>query len=112
MSTWIAVLGVGLGSFALRFAPMVLGARVTESDAVQRSADLAGTAALAALVATALRFHSTGAGPGELVAVAAATAVGAALAHRGRPMPVVLIAGMAAYWAAYWAAHLPLSPIS
>lgn len=112
MSTWIAVLGVGLGSFALRFAPLVLGARVTESDAVQRSADLAGTAALAALVTTALRSHGTGGGLGELVAVAAAAAVGAALAHRGRSMPVVLIAGMAAYWAVHWAAAVPLSPIS
>jgi branched-subunit amino acid transport protein len=99
VTTWAAVLAVALGSFALRYVPLVLGGRLASSPAARRVVDLAGASALAALVAAAVRAQAAGARPGSPVAVLAAVAVGAVLCHRGRSMPVVLVAGLVTSWA-------------
>jgi branched-subunit amino acid transport protein len=49
--TWLAILGAGLGCYALKLAGLSLPARVLEHPVVERVADLIPVALLAALVA-------------------------------------------------------------
>jgi branched-subunit amino acid transport protein len=94
MTTWLVVLAVGAGSYAFRALPFFVPGRWRESPAVERTLAHAGTAALAALVASGLRHGvDTGHGAGFLVAGAVAVVV----AVRGGSMPRVLLAGALAY---------------
>lgn len=92
MSTWFAVLGVGVGSYLLRLVPLLALGEATLSPAVQRRINHAGTAALTAIVVTALR-HPTGHGVGTTLACIA----GAAVAVRGVSMPRMLVVGAGVY---------------
>ncbi|HYN71343.1 MAG TPA: AzlD domain-containing protein [Nakamurella sp.] len=61
MTTWIAVLVAGLGSYAFRVAPLLLGNRLRLRERTQdilRHAGMGGIAAL--LVSSILGFGSTG----------------------------------------------------
>jgi len=95
--TWIAVLAVGLGSYAFRLAPLLLGSRLQLRQRPQdilRHAGMGGMAAL--LVSSVVGFGASG----SLAAIAsagAATAIAAVVAWRGRSMAVVVLAGGAVY---------------
>ena len=60
MTTWIAVAGVGLGSYALRLLPMLLGDRVRWASPVDRAISNAGLAALTALVIAGVQHRRSG----------------------------------------------------
>jgi branched-subunit amino acid transport protein len=94
MTTWLAVLGAGLGSYALRLIPLLLAGRVAWPEWVDEGLQHAGRAAVTYLVVTALvGVVSTG------VATAAGAVVGAAtalvLGLRGHRLAIVFIASLA-----------------
>jgi branched-subunit amino acid transport protein len=101
MSTWLAIAGVGAGSYLLRLIPLLALREATWSPTVQRRIGHAGTAALMAIVVAAVR-HPTGDG----AATALGCVVGAAVAVRGGSMPRMLLAGGAVYAAIVSAALL------
>jgi branched-subunit amino acid transport protein len=94
VSTWLAVAGVGAGSYLLRLVPLLALGRTTLSAPAQRRINHAGTAALTAIVVGGLR-HPAGHGVGTALACAA----GAAVAVRGASMPRMLLVGGAVYLA-------------
>jgi branched-subunit amino acid transport protein len=94
MSTWIVILGVGGGSFLLRVLPLSLAARAGVSERFDRVLRHAGTAALAALLATSFD-HSAHAG--NDVALAGAMGGALVLSLRGASMPRVVAVGAATY---------------
>ncbi|GAB3867940.1 AzlD domain-containing protein [Dactylosporangium cerinum] len=87
--SWIAIIVLGVGTYALRFAGPVLRSRITVSPAVGRYLTLAAVALLAALIGTAALLNGT-----EFVGIArpAGVAVGAVLAWRKLPFVVVVVA--------------------
>lgn len=91
MSTWIVMIAVGVGSYALRLVPVVVGGRWIASARVERAIAHAGTAALAALVAAGLRRDAGG--PADALALALMVVVALVLAVRGASLPRVLLAG-------------------
>jgi len=97
VTTWIAVLLVGLGSYAFRVAPLLLGTRLQWRKPTQdilRHAGMGGIAAL--LVSSVVGFGSTG-GPGAAASAVVAVAAAAVVALRGRSMTLVVLAGGAVY---------------
>lgn len=98
MTVLLAVAVVGVGSLALRLAPILGSERLPER--VSRAAGRAGLAVLAALVVRSVVTHQDAslAGPAvaPLVAVVA-VGLGLFLAHRGRSVLTTVAAGAAAY---------------
>jgi branched-subunit amino acid transport protein len=95
VTTWIALLVVGAGSYAFRSLPLFVGRFATPTPRTRRLVGDAGLAAIVALVAGSLRHHADAWGPAHGVVAAAALAVTAGLSARGRPFPVALGAGLA-----------------
>ena len=99
--TWIVIVAVGVGSYVLRVLPLFVGGKYLASPRAERIIAHAGTAALAALIATGLdrsADSATGFAP-----TWASGAAALAVAVRGGSMQRVLGAGAVAY-AAMWAA--------
>jgi branched-subunit amino acid transport protein len=91
---WIAVLGVGLGSYFLRLVPLLVLGRVRLGAGTEQLIGRAGLAAIAALIAVSTRSAAHGpAAPAVLAAVAAGTVVAA----RGASMLRIVIAGGLVY---------------
>lgn len=96
MTMWLAVLVLGLGSFALRVAPFLLGDRVHPSRRTELLLRHAAVAAVTALIVTGIR----GAGQGDLgltVVVTVALAAALALAAADRSMGLVILGGLLVY---------------
>lgn len=99
MTTFGAVLLVGLGTFASRAVFIVGLANRRIPEPILRTLEYVAPATLAALIASMLTAESGGAvGVAELVGLAAAVVC----ALRTRNLTVVLVAGMAAYWLVRW----------
>lgn len=88
----LAVLALGVGTFAFRFAGPVLRARVELSPHVERLAAMAAVVLLGALVATSALLDGA-----EFAGVArpAGVVVGGVLAWRRAPFVVVVVAAAA-----------------
>lgn len=97
MSAWIAVLAIGAGSYLFRFVPLVALANRALPPTVDRALRHAGTAALAALIGSSLTQHRSSYGTAAAIAFVAALGVGVALSVRRRPLPLVLLCGLATY---------------
>ena len=93
--TWIVMLSVGLGSYMLRALPLFVGERWLASPKVERLISHAGSAALAALIATGLRRAAVT--TDETVAVVLAAGTALAMTIRGGSMQRVLVAGALVY---------------
>jgi branched-subunit amino acid transport protein len=98
MTTWIAVACVGLGSYALRLLPLLVGDRVRWPCPVDRATGHAGLAALTALVIAGVQHHDGGGRPGATLWALTAVIAGAVVASRGRSMLWVVAAGLGGYW--------------
>jgi branched-subunit amino acid transport protein len=86
------ILALGVGTYTMRLAGVLLGDRLELSDSLQRLLPMAAVALLAALASTAaLTEHAGFAG----FARPAGVAVGALLAWRRAPFVVVVIAAAA-----------------
>jgi branched-subunit amino acid transport protein len=97
MNTWLAVVLVGLGSYALRLAPLLLTQWFTWPDPVHRGLQHAGTAALAYLV-VAPALDEARVGWPQAAGVAAGVLIGMALALRGHRAVWVIAAGLGTAW--------------
>jgi branched-subunit amino acid transport protein len=94
MTVWIALLGVGLGSYAFRAVPLFVLARTPLSPRTEELVGRAGLAAITALIVLSTRSAATGgAAPATLAAVGGATV----LAARGARLPAVVALGGALY---------------
>jgi branched-subunit amino acid transport protein len=105
MNTWLAVVLVGLSSYALRLMPLLLAQRLTWPDPVDRGLRHAGTAALVYLVVTPTMDQARIGWP-EAAGVGAGILVGLVLALRGHRAISVIAAGLVAAWLATAAAGL------
>jgi branched-subunit amino acid transport protein len=87
--SWIAIVVLAVGTYALRYAGPVLRDKITVSEAVRRYLALAAVALLAALIGTAALLDGT-----HFVGIArpAGVLVGAVLAWRKAPFVVVVVA--------------------
>jgi branched-subunit amino acid transport protein len=98
MTTWIALAVVAVGSYVLRFVPLVALDRFTPPPVVERALSYAGPSAMAALTVGALAHqdHVTGS---TAAALAAGTSlvVATLLTLRGRPFLVAGGAALAAF---------------
>jgi branched-subunit amino acid transport protein len=102
--TWAVIAAVGLGSYLLRALPLHLGERLTTSPRIERTIAHAGTAALAALIATGLRPDAVA--TGETATTMAAAGVALVVALRGGSLLKVLLWGGAAAAVAWSALSL------
>ncbi|GGM39748.1 AzlD domain-containing protein [Dactylosporangium sucinum] len=87
--SWVVILALAGGTYALRLAGPVLRDRLSVSETVKRYLTLAAVALLAALIGTAALLDGT-----EFVGIArpAGVVVGAVLAWRRAPFVVVVVA--------------------
>jgi branched-subunit amino acid transport protein len=104
VTTWLVMTAVGVGSYVLRAAPVVLDARWLRSRRVEQAIAHAGTAALAALIAVGLRRSATS--PTDTMTVGVAAATAALVAVRGAKLHKVLLAGAVAHAAVLGALRL------
>jgi branched-subunit amino acid transport protein len=98
MTTWIAMVGVGLGSYLLRFTPLAQPRREPWPPPLDRAIRRAALAVLTALVVSGLQHHGTDGGSvGTLLAAAAAVA-SLVVARRRGSMVAAVSAGLVTYW--------------
>jgi branched-subunit amino acid transport protein len=97
MTSWIAVLVVGLGSYSFRVAPLLIGARLRLGARTQDVLRHAGMGGIAALLVTSVVGFGTSGGIVAVASAVGAVAVAAAVALRGRSMTLVVLAGGAVY---------------
>jgi branched-subunit amino acid transport protein len=95
MTTWLVILAVGAGSYALRVLPLLLDGRWPTAPAFERAMAHAGTAGLAALAAVAFDHEATT--PRALAGLAVAAVAALVIAVRGGSMLRVMVAGAGAY---------------
>ena len=99
MSMWLAILLVGLGSYALRVVPMLLGERVRLSDQLDATLRHAAIGAMTGLlVLGALQTAADPFSP-DALAVGLALAVSLAVGLSERPMLLVVLSGGVTYGA-------------
>lgn len=97
MTTWIAVLVAGFGSYAFRVAPMLLGNRLRLGERTQNMLRHAGMGGMTALLVTSILGFGSQGGPGAIAAVLVAVGVAALVAWGGRSITLVVLAGSACY---------------
>ena len=97
MTTWIAVLVAGLGSYAFRMGPLLLGNRLRLSEHSHYILRHAGMGGMAALLASSILGFGSAGGAGAIAAVLVAVVAAGLVAWRGRSMTVVVLAGSALY---------------
>jgi hypothetical protein len=96
MTTWFAVVAVGLLSYAFRAVPLFSRRLANPGPRVAAFIADAGTASVTAIVVMALRADLVRFDEHALV-VMGAFATGMVVAFRNRTLPVVVSSGMAAY---------------
>lgn len=94
---WLAVVLTGLGSYAFRVVPILLGERIQLSDRAEATLRHAGVGSLTALLVLGVRQLTTDPTGPNPIAVAVALASSASVAMLGRRMPLVVLCGGAAY---------------
>jgi branched-subunit amino acid transport protein len=92
--TWLAIVAVGLGSFAFRLGPLLLFQRISLSERGDRLVRQAGLSAIVALIVVSTRNEATGR---VAVPTILAVAVGTVLAARGASMVRLLVWGGGVY---------------
>ena len=95
--TWIAVIVVGVGSFAFRAIPLILGPRLRLSRRTQDVLRHTGMGGITALLVISLLGIGTAGGTTTALSAVAAVAVATVVARRGRSMALVMLAGGAGY---------------
>jgi branched-subunit amino acid transport protein len=98
MTAWVAVLGAGIATYLLRWAPARWATTHEVPERLRRGLTFVAPAAFAALAAPAVVVPTGAAAP----AVARVLAIGVALpvARVTRSTPVTLVAGLTVLWLA------------
>jgi branched-subunit amino acid transport protein len=99
VSTWVAVLAVGGGSYLARLLPLLVRRAAETGPRVQRRLGYAGVAAITALVAAALRHHTDATGWADGVAALVATGIATVLSRQGRSFLLAVGVALVAYLA-------------
>jgi branched-subunit amino acid transport protein len=97
---WLAIVGVGLGSYLLRAIPLIVLPRVSVPPAFDRVVRHAGLAAITALLVASM----TGPTNGDLLPTLIAAVVASGVAIRGASMVIVVSIGALVYAAVLLAA--------
>ncbi len=100
MLTWMAVALAGLGSYAMRLAPLIRGERLAMGERTQHVLRHAGMGAVAALVVHSVMGAIHGGDLAGAIPTLAAVAAVAVLTFRGRSMTPALIAGAVVFFGA------------
>ena len=106
MSMWLAIVLVGLGSYALRVFPLLLGEHLRLPQRVEAMLRDAAVAAMTALMVLGVKsVGSEPFGPGAL-ALGLAIATSGTVALVGRSMPLVVLSGAVTYGLAVGVLHV------
>lgn len=106
MSMWLAVVLVGLGSYAFRVIPLLLGEQMRLLERAEATLRHAAVGAMTALmVLGVMRFATEPFGP-DTCALVLALATSGTVALVGRSMPAVVLCGGVAYGLAFGAFRL------
>ncbi|MEM9036363.1 MAG: AzlD domain-containing protein [Actinomycetota bacterium] len=97
MTTWIAILAVGAGSYAFRSGPLVLVAERGLRPQLQRMLGFVGPAVLGAILVSSL-FVSGGSATWPGVASLAAVVVAFVAVRRTGNVAHALLAGLPVFW--------------
>lgn len=97
MTMWLAIGLVGLGSYAIRVAPLLLGERLRVPDRGDAVLRHAAVGAMTALLVLGVQRVTTDPLSGDALAMAAALAIAGTVAVLGRPLPLVVGFGGLAY---------------
>ena len=103
---WIAVLIAGLGSYALRAVPLILGPRLRVPQRTQDVLRHAGIGGITALLVTSVAAIGTAGGATNALPPVAAVAVATVIARRGGSMALVMLIGAAVFGATEFAVRL------
>jgi branched-subunit amino acid transport protein len=97
MSMWLAIVLVGLGSYALRVIPMLLGERVRLSQRTDVTLRHAAVGAMSALLVLGVKKVDADPVSPDTIAVGMALAVSGTVAILGRSMALVVLCGGLTY---------------
>ena len=102
MSMWLAIVLVGLGSYAFRVVPLLLGDRMRLSEGADATLRHAAIGAMTALMVLGVK-RVLAADPFSLdaIPVGTALAISGTLALLGRSMPLVVLCGGVTYGVAF-----------
>ena len=97
MTMWLAVILVGLGSYAFRLLPLLLGERIRLSKRADATLRRTAIAAMTALMVLALKKITPDPLSPEIIPVGMALAISGAVAVRRRSMATVVLCGAVTY---------------
>jgi branched-subunit amino acid transport protein len=106
MTMWLAIGLVGLGSYAFRVVPMLLGERMQFSERTDAAFRHASVGAITALLVMSVQRTTSDPFSPDSIAVGLALAMSGTVALRGRSMPVVVLCGAATYGLTLGVAHV------
>jgi branched-subunit amino acid transport protein len=97
MSMWLAIVLVGLGSYAFRVVPLLLGERMRLSERADAALRHAAVGAMTALMVLGVERVTADPLSRDAIPVGAALAISGMVALLGRSMPLVVLCGGATY---------------
>jgi branched-subunit amino acid transport protein len=106
MNMWLAIVLVGLGSYAIRLVPLLLGERMRLSERADRTLRHTAVAAMTALMVLAVKKISADPLSPDTIPVGVALAISGAVALLGRSMAIVVLCGGVSYGVALGALRM------
>jgi len=97
MSMWLAIVGVGLGSYAFRVVPLLLGEHLRLPERADATLRHAAVGAMTALMVLGVEKVATDSFGPDTLALGMALATAGTVALVGRSMPLVVLCGGVAY---------------
>lgn len=101
MSMWLAIVFVGLGSYAFRVVPMLLGERMRLSEGADATLRHAAVGAMTALMVLGVKRVAADPFSLDTIPVGIALAISGTVALLGRSMPLVVLCGGVTYGVAF-----------
>jgi branched-subunit amino acid transport protein len=106
MTMWFAIGLVGLGSYAFRVIPLLLGERLRLSEKADASLRHAAVGAMTALLVLDVQRASAGPFSADTAAFGVALAISGAVAILGRSLTLVVLCGGLSYCLIQGVAHI------
>ena len=97
MTMWLAISFVGLGSYAIRVIPFLLGERIRVSEKADAALRHAAIGAMTALLVLGVQRATTDPSSADTLAVGPALAIAGTVALAGRSMLWVVASGAVTY---------------
>jgi branched-subunit amino acid transport protein len=97
MSMWLAIVLVGLGSYAFRVVPLLLGERMRLSERTDATLRHAAVGAMTALMVLGVERVAAEPFRTDTIPVGMALVISATVALVGRSMPLVVLCGGVTY---------------